>query len=60
MPVAFKSQEQWLNVIQLNGCGNCHQLGDKATREIPAALGTFANSQEAWRVGCSPDRPAPT
>jgi hypothetical protein len=46
--VAFKSQEQWLNVIQLNGCGNCHQLGDKATREIPAALGTFANSREAW------------
>src|SRR5215510_10060018 len=48
MPVAFKSQEQWLNVIQLNGCGNCHQIGDKATREIPTALGTFANSQEAW------------
>ena len=48
MPVAFKSQEQWLNVIQLNGCGNCHQIGDKATREIPIALGTFANSQEAW------------
>src|SRR5438094_3061300 len=38
MPVAFKSQEQWLNVDQLNGCGNGHQLGDKATREIPAAL----------------------
>src|SRR5262245_16384173 len=48
MPVAFKSQEQWLNVIQLNGCGNCHQIGDKATREIPATLSTFANSQEAW------------
>src|SRR5215470_4770860 len=30
MPVAFKTQEQWLNAIQLNGCGNCHQLGDKA------------------------------
>ena len=49
MPVAFKSQEQWLNAVQLNGCGNCHQLGDKATREFPAALGTFANSSiEAW------------
>jgi hypothetical protein len=48
MPVAFKSQEQWLNVIQLNGCGNCHQMGDKATREIPIALGTFNNSVEAW------------
>ena len=48
MLVAFKSQEQWLTVIQLNGCGNCHQLGDKATREMPTALGRFANSREAW------------
>jgi hypothetical protein len=48
MPVAFKSQEQWLNIIQLNGCGNCHQMGNKATREIPAALGKFATSREAW------------
>ncbi len=48
MPVAFKRQEQWLNIIQLNGCGNCHQMGNKATREIPAALGKFATSQEAW------------
>src|SRR5215813_11676653 len=48
MPVAFKSQEQWLNTVQLNGCGNCHQLGDKATREIPAALGTFTSATEAW------------
>src|SRR2546426_6527695 len=48
MPVAFKSQEQWLNAVQLNGCGNCHQLGDKATRAIPAALGTSRSSVEAW------------
>src|SRR5438132_12626600 len=48
MPVAFKSQEQWLNAVQLNGCGNCHQLGDKPTREIPAALGTSGSSVEAW------------
>jgi hypothetical protein len=48
MPVAFKSQAQWLNVVQLNGCGNCHQMGDKATREMPAALGTFKSSVEAW------------
>src|SRR3989442_1249883 len=48
MPVAFKSQEQWLNAVQLNGCGNCHQLGDKATREFPAALGTSGSSVEAW------------
>jgi hypothetical protein len=30
-------------------CGTaCHQMGDKATREIPAGLGTFASSLEAW------------
>jgi hypothetical protein len=49
MPVDYQTQEQWLNAVQLNGCGNCHQLGDKATREIPAALGAFDSSLEAWR-----------
>ena len=49
MPVAFKSQEQWLNAVQLNGCGNCHQLGDKATREIPVALDVLKSSSvDAW------------
>ena len=49
MPVAFKSQEQWLNAVQLNGCGNCHQLGDKATRDFPAALEVSKNSSiDAW------------
>jgi hypothetical protein len=49
MPVAFRSQEQWLNVVQLNGCGNCHQLGDKATREFPSALeASKASSIDAW------------
>ena len=49
MPVAFKTQEQWLNVVQLNGCGNCHQLGDKATREFPAALeASKSSSIDAW------------
>jgi hypothetical protein len=48
MPTAFKSQAQWLNLVQLNGCGNCHQMGDKATREMPTALGAFKSSVEAW------------
>src|SRR5262245_3326491 len=47
MPATYKNQEQWLNAVQLNGCGNCHQLGDKATREIPPALGTFEKSVDA-------------
>jgi hypothetical protein len=49
MPEIYQTQEQWLNAVQLNGCGNCHQLGDKATRELPAALGEFKNSVDAWQ-----------
>jgi hypothetical protein len=43
-----KSQEQWLDVIKTDGCYSCHQLGDKATRTLPSALGEFASSAEAW------------
>ena len=30
------------------GCMGCHALGTKATREIPAALGTFDSHAAAW------------
>ena len=32
----------------LGSCFTCHQFGDKATRETPKSLGTFANSHDAW------------
>ena len=32
----------------MNSCEACHQLGDKATREIPASLGHFDSSAAAW------------
>jgi len=35
IPENFKTQEQWLNFIKTNGCGNCHQMGNYATRIIP-------------------------
>ena len=41
------TQHHWINQIKAN-CNVCHQVGNKATREIPAALGTFASSVEAW------------
>jgi len=44
----MKSQGEFLNLVKTNGCVTCHQLGNKATRTIPAALGTFANGHEAW------------
>src|SRR6516225_5689531 len=27
IPEVFKTQEQWLNFVKTNGCGNCHQIG---------------------------------
>jgi hypothetical protein len=48
MPVALKSQAQWLDVVKTNGCYGCHQLGNKATRTIPKDLGLFNSSAEAW------------
>ena len=45
---AIKTQGQYLDVAKTNGCVGCHQLGNKATREIPATLGKFANGYEAW------------
>jgi hypothetical protein len=48
IPVGFKTQDQWLNTVKTNGCGNCHQIGNYATRTIPEALGHFDTSMEAW------------
>src|SRR5207249_1619809 len=51
-----KSQGEWIRqVVNTDGCTGCHQLGNKATREIPAGLGEFATSAEAWdrRIRCA-------
>ena len=46
---AVKSQARWLDVVKTNGCYTCHQLGNKATRTIPKALGEFKSSADAWQ-----------
>jgi hypothetical protein len=48
LPPNMKSQAQWLRQLKSGGCWACHQLGNKATREIPPALGTFDNTIAAW------------
>jgi hypothetical protein len=48
MPVTLKDQGQWLRYAKTDGCIHCHQLGDLATRTIPAQLGHFNTSAEAW------------
>ena len=45
----IKSQGEWVrNIVNTDACTACHQLGNKATREIPKALGTFEDSTAAW------------
>ncbi|MBI2817538.1 MAG: carboxypeptidase regulatory-like domain-containing protein [Acidobacteria bacterium] len=44
----MKSQAQWLRLLKTDSCWSCHQLGSKATREIPENLGHFESSKAAW------------
>ncbi len=44
----MKSQAEWLELIKTDSCWSCHQLGTKATREIPASLGKFDSPAQAW------------
>ena len=42
------TQSDWLKQMKNIGCVGCHQLGQEATRTIPAALGKFKSGEEAW------------
>jgi hypothetical protein len=44
----METQAEWLRSLKSGGCTACHQLGNKATREIPKALGSFPSSVHAW------------
>ena len=44
----MRTQAEWLRAMKSGGCTACHQLGNKATREIPEALGKFESSAAAW------------
>src|ERR1700690_2993750 len=43
----IQNQAEWLYAFKA-GCLGCHMVGQKSTREIPASLGTFKTSSEAW------------
>jgi hypothetical protein len=44
-----RSQGEWIrNIVNTDGCTGCHQMGNKATREIPEGLGRFENLLAAW------------
>ena len=38
----------WFRTIKTDGCVGCHQLGDKATRTIPAHTGIRAMPRSVW------------
>ena len=45
---ANMTQRQWIGAMKNIGCIGCHQLGQRATRTIPAALGSFPSGEAAW------------
>ncbi len=42
------NQGEWIDMLKTDGCHGCHQVGDKASREIPKSLGVFDSSVAAW------------
>ena len=44
---AMKTQADWVWQMKA-GCETCHQIGDKATRQIEPQLGTFPSLTAAW------------
>ena len=44
----LRSQAHLLRQLKSGGCTACHQLGNKATREIPPAFGHLPSSVAAW------------
>jgi hypothetical protein len=50
--IGLDSQQHWIGQMKSGaiggGCTVCHQLGNKATREIPESLGNFESTVAAW------------
>src|SRR3982074_1107398 len=42
------AQTDWLKQMKNIGCIGCHQIGQEATRTIPAAFGKFDSGEAAW------------
>ena len=59
IPAKIKVSD-WLNAMKNNGCVGCHQLGDIATRTIPATLGKFESSDDAWARRIQSGQSGPT
>ena len=42
------TRENWLRQMNNVDCIGCHQIGQEATRTIPAQFGAFKSGEEAW------------
>jgi hypothetical protein len=42
------TQTDWLTVMKNQACIGCHQLGNAATRTVPAALADIKSGEEMW------------
>jgi hypothetical protein len=42
------TQADWLKQMKNIGCIGCHQLGQEATRTVPAQFGPFKSGEDAW------------
>jgi hypothetical protein len=49
---SIRSQGEWIrSIVNTDGCTGCHQMGDKATREIPKSiLSQSPDSKAAWEL----------
>jgi hypothetical protein len=44
----FKNQAQYLRTIKSGTCTACHQMGTRATRELPSLFQGLGSSEQAW------------
>ena len=44
----MKTQAEWLAWLKNGSCYTCHQIGNKATREIPKEFASLGSSHAAW------------
>ena len=42
------TRDRWLKQMNNVDCIGCHQIGQEATRTIPAQFGKFENGEQAW------------
>ena len=61
IPENFKTQQQWINFVKTNGCGNCHQIGNYATRTTcRQSSANLIRRTTPGRLGCRSGRQVTT